>query len=120
MEPATRRLTRNAFDHFERLVNPAKTYFITSHHIDHYVAKRRQDRGLRPGSLVSVATINKELRHLRADFGIAKDWGYMPAVPRIRRHKSYLTTQRYINMTRQMDAAVAGLHVPEFLRKTQG
>ena len=32
------------------------------------------------------------------------------------RHKSYLTTKRYINMARQLDGAVAQLHVPEFLR----
>jgi integrase len=33
------------------------------------------------------------------------------------RHKSYQTTQRYINMARQLDAAVAALHVPEILKK---
>jgi integrase len=32
------------------------------------------------------------------------------------RHKSYQTTQKYIAMARQMDAAVAALHVPEELR----
>jgi hypothetical protein len=34
------------------------------------------------------------------------------------RHKSYQTTQVYINnMARQMDEAVASLHVPDVLRK---
>jgi integrase len=33
------------------------------------------------------------------------------------RHKSYQTTQKYINMARQMDEAVAKLHVPEVLRR---
>jgi hypothetical protein len=32
------------------------------------------------------------------------------------RHKSYLTTQRYINMARQMKTAVASLHVPDVLK----
>jgi hypothetical protein len=32
------------------------------------------------------------------------------------RHKSYQTTQLYINMARQMDAAVASLHVPDVLK----
>jgi hypothetical protein len=36
------------------------------------------------------------------------------------RHKSYSTTQRYINTARQMNAAVAGLHVPEVLKKGAG
>jgi integrase len=38
------------------------------------------------------------------------------ALQALMRHKSYQTTQRYINMTRQLDAAVAGLHVPEVLK----
>jgi integrase len=37
------------------------------------------------------------------------------ALQALMRHKSYLTTQRYINMARQMDAAVASLHVPDVL-----
>jgi hypothetical protein len=36
------------------------------------------------------------------------------------RHKSYLTTQVYINYARQLDGAVAGLHVPEVLRQGAG
>jgi integrase len=39
------------------------------------------------------------------------------ALQALMRHKSYQTTQRYINMARQMDAAVAGLHVPEVLKR---
>jgi integrase len=38
------------------------------------------------------------------------------ALQALMRHKSYQTTQVYINMTRQMDAAVASLHVPEVLK----
>jgi integrase len=38
------------------------------------------------------------------------------ALQALMRHKSYSTTQRYINIARQMDAAVAGLHVPEVLK----
>jgi hypothetical protein len=36
------------------------------------------------------------------------------------RHKSYLTTKRYINMARQLDEAVAVLHVPDMLKKAEG
>ena len=32
------------------------------------------------------------------------------------RHKSYLTTQKYINMAKQVDTAVEKLFVPEFLQ----
>jgi integrase len=39
------------------------------------------------------------------------------ALQALMRHKSYTTTQKYINMSRQMDAAVASLHVPDVLKK---
>lgn len=35
------------------------------------------------------------------------------------RHESYLTTQKYINLARQMDEAVNVLHVPEILKKRE-
>jgi integrase len=38
------------------------------------------------------------------------------ALQALMRHKSYQTTQKYINMSRQMDAAVASLHVPGMLK----
>jgi hypothetical protein len=36
------------------------------------------------------------------------------------RHRSCQTTQKYINCARQMNAAVASLHVPEVLKKGLG
>jgi len=42
-----------------------------------------------------------------------------PALQKLMRHKSYLTTQRYINMADQLTTAVSVLHVPEKLRKAQ-
>lgn len=38
------------------------------------------------------------------------------ALQSLMQHRSYLTTQRYINMARQLTRAVDGLHVPEALR----
>jgi integrase len=42
------------------------------------------------------------------------------ALQRLMRHKSYQTTQRYINMASQLDEAVAKLGVPEFLKVGAG
>ncbi len=92
----TRELTIDALNHFERLVNPIKTFFIVARHVDHYVAKRRAERGRRRGSVVSPATINKELRHIRAALNIAKDWGYLPAVPRFRMLREPGKLPRYV------------------------
>lgn len=36
------------------------------------------------------------------------------ALQALMRHKSYQTTQKYINLARQMDTAVASLHVPRY------
>ena len=41
------------------------------------------------------------------------------ALQALMRHKSYQTTQVYINMARQMEEAVASLHVPEVLKKAK-
>ncbi|MBY0523560.1 MAG: hypothetical protein K2R98_09170 [Gemmataceae bacterium] len=38
------------------------------------------------------------------------------ALQHLMQHKSYTTTQQYINMSKQVDDAVAVLHVPEVLR----
>ncbi len=39
------------------------------------------------------------------------------ALQALMRHKSYQTTQRYIDMARQLDDAVETLHVPDVLRE---
>jgi len=41
------------------------------------------------------------------------------ALQKLMRHKSYLTTQRYINMADQLTTAVEVLHVPANLQKAQ-
>jgi integrase len=41
------------------------------------------------------------------------------ALQALMRHRSYSTTQRYIAIARQMDQAVAGLHVPDVLKETK-
>jgi len=40
------------------------------------------------------------------------------ALQALMRHRSYLTTKRYVNMARQLNGAVEQLHVPEFLKTT--
>jgi integrase len=70
-----------ALDHFERLIKPAYMRGIKSVTIADYVARRRQEPGGLPGSLVSPATINAELAHLRAALRKARQWDYLTGVP---------------------------------------
>ncbi len=81
MGPATRRLTLEALDNFERIVKPGKVATIKTQTIDAYKMKRRQEPGKRKGELVSPATVNKELRHLRAVLRKARKWRYIPEAP---------------------------------------
>jgi integrase len=84
MSPRTRQSTLEALKHFERLVKPARVFGITTMMIDEYVTKRRQERGHKRGTIISPATINKDLRHLRAVLRYAHDWSYLPNMPRFK------------------------------------
>jgi integrase len=67
--------------HFARLCKPGKVASIRTATIDDYKAKRRLERGRRKGETVSPATINKELRHLKAVLRKAYKWKYLPELP---------------------------------------
>jgi integrase len=77
----TRRLILNALGHFEKIIGPKRMLGIRTQTIDDYRAERRKQRGKKPGSIVSPATLNKELRHLRAALKKAKKWKYLAEVP---------------------------------------
>lgn len=81
VRPQTLRLTIEAMDHFEEIAKPKLVKRITTSTIDDYVSVRSLQRGKQPGSKLSPATVNRELRHLRAVFNKAADWGYMAQAP---------------------------------------
>ena len=80
----SREPTLTAFKHFERISKPRKMTAITTKTIDEFIARRQQDRGKKKNSTVSPATVNRDLRHLKAALGVAHDWGYLPTVPKFR------------------------------------
>lgn len=112
MEPETRRCTLEALNHFGRIVNPKRLQAIKTQIIDDYVARRRIERGRKRGSAVSPATVNKELRHLKAVFRIANEWGYLPTVPKVRMLKEpkkvprYVTPEHFAAIYKACDVAV--------------
>lgn len=106
MEPGTRECTLQSLAHFERLIKPAKMQSITSGTIAEFVAKRRQEFGNRrevlpDGSIkrlpVSRATINKDLRHIRAAIRKAAKWDYVAKIPEFDFEK--VTTKLPVYMT---------------------
>lgn len=96
MKPQTREVTLQAISHFERLANPRRMSAIKTQGIDDYVAKRRVERGRKKGDTVSPATIDKELRHLKAVLRVASEWGYLPMLPRVRMVKEPSKLPRYV------------------------
>ncbi len=69
---------------FERLMSPGRVESITTKTIDTFVAARMKDRGKNQESVISPATVNKDLRHLKVALRKAHEWGYLPVVPRIK------------------------------------
>ncbi len=74
----------DSLGHFGRIARVARVESVTTAAVDQFVSKRRLERGLKPGSIVAPATINKDLRHLKAALRLAHEWGYLPAMPKVR------------------------------------
>ena len=85
LKPRSRFESRNALNHFERIVRPTKVAAINTPDIDQYVAVRITEPGRKPRSVVSPYTIKKELSSIRAALNVAKDWGHIVHVPKFRR-----------------------------------
>jgi integrase len=119
---ATQIGVRISLDHFERhLALKGKTLeYISAERVRTFVAERKRDRGVKVGSFVSPATINRDLRHLRAVLNVAAEWEYLAACPKIRFEKEpknlprYVTPEHFATIYGACDvAAVPGeLHVP--------
>lgn len=99
MNPKTARLTAIALDHFERIVGPVKMAGVDTRAVDKYIATRRVERTkpggkpakankrkrkpAKPKAPLSAATVNRELRHLRAVFRKAVKWKFLAECPDI-------------------------------------
>lgn len=73
-----------ALDTFERLIKPGKISAIRTETIDDFVAKRRKETYGPDKRPLSVATINKELRYVRAALRKATEWRMLPQAPRVK------------------------------------
>lgn len=71
-------------DRFAKLTGVKRFDQITTRTIDQFVAARRSARGKRKGDTTSAATINLDLRYLKAAFRVAVEWGLMPTCPKLR------------------------------------
>jgi integrase len=93
---ATRRHASETLQRFQRIVKPGRVAAITTAHVDDFIAKRRREAGKKRGDIISPATVNKDLRHLKAALRVAADWGYLARVPKIRMEKAPQRLPRYV------------------------
>ena len=111
MESGTREAYLQALQHFERLVKPQRVAAIKTQTIDDFIAKRRVECGRKKNSTVSPATVNKELRHLKAALNIAVDWGYLSKPPKFRMLREpgklprYVTAEHFATIYQACDVA---------------
>jgi integrase len=81
LAPRSKDEALTALAHFQRIVKPVRIFALTSAHIDNFIAARRKEPGKKKGDLVSPATINKDLRHIKAALKKAKKWHYLKEMP---------------------------------------
>ncbi len=84
MEPSTQAAFLGALKAFAKHTSVKRVSQIDTLLIDRFVRKRLADPGRKPGSTLSKATVAKDLRMLKAALMRAVDWGYLPAMPKIR------------------------------------
>ncbi|MBT6155803.1 MAG: tyrosine-type recombinase/integrase [Planctomycetaceae bacterium] len=107
----TYRVTVDALNHFERIAKPKLLRNITTQTIDKFVAARQKERGLRKGDTVSPATVNKELRVVRAAVRKARKWKFLAELPEIEFIREpgklvrYITPEDFAKIYQACDAA---------------
>src|SRR5262249_28545410 len=72
-----------SLNHFERIVKPVKMTGISANVVVSFVAVRRLEPGLKKGDTCSPATVNHDLRHIKAALNMAEEWGFLTAVPKV-------------------------------------
>ncbi len=112
MIPQTRQEMLRAINHFEKIVKPARLRGVKTQMIDKYIAIRRTQPGKNRKNTVSPATINKELRHIKAMLQVAVDWEYLPKRPKIKMLREpeklprYVTPEHFAKIYEACDSAV--------------
>jgi integrase len=107
----TRPQVLTSLAHFTRIIKPSKVFAVTTAAIDQFITARRLEPGDKKGSFLSPATINHDLRHIKADLRVAHEWGYIPNVPKLRMEKvvkqlpTYVTGDHFAVIYNACDAA---------------
>ena len=84
--------------HFSRILKldrkPVSS--ITTKSVDEFREVRRTESGKKPGSVISPATVNKDLRTIKAALRVAHDWGQIDVVPKVRMEREPQKLPRFM------------------------
>lgn len=89
LRPQTQQVVKGSLKRFAKLVKPVKVGAIKTQTIDSFITARAEEK-------VRPATINKDLRHIKAVLRVAHEWGYLPRVPKFRMLKEPVKLVRYV------------------------
>lgn len=113
----SRRAMQDSLASFERVANPKLVLSVTADKIDDFTTKRLTEAGIK-GRTLSPATVNKDLRYIRLALRIAKDWGLIKDVPKIRFVKqsekwpTFVSVEHFAAIYTACDAAALPGDVP--------
>lgn len=93
---ASRVEVRRVVKRFGEMMQPKFVKSIDETMLDQYVAKRRKQRGQKPGSKLSVGTIRKDIRTLLAALNKAKRWRYIDRLPEMSKVKGIEPEKRFV------------------------
>lgn len=96
LAPRTRGEVAAALGNFERIARPKRVSAVSAQTLGDFAAARRQEVSHVTGGAVSPATVNKDLRHVKAALRVAAEWGYLAAAPRVRMEKEPKRLPTYI------------------------
>ena len=98
LKPRSRKENLAALGRFETILRLKDKFLngITTAKIDQFRAERRDQAGRNPGSKVSLATVNSDLRFIKAALRVAHEWGMLETVPKIKFEKEPKKLPTYV------------------------
>lgn len=101
LAPRSQVSIKNSLAHFERVACPSIISKISDEMIDKFITARLLERGKKKGSHVSAASVNCDLRNIKAALRTAKRWKYLQEIPEFRFQRepkkivSYVTPEHF-------------------------
>jgi integrase len=126
--PGTQRVAIDSLSHFTRIIRPRHVRDIDTRAVDQFIAMRSKEYGKDKKNrvLISPATVNKDLRVIRAALRCAHRWGYFrvaPIVQELREEQkliSYISEEQLVRLYHAVDAAnrpnIQGVSCADFWR----